>query len=234
MRLVGVIAARGGSKGIQNKNIFPCAGKPLLAYTAIAAKQAVNLSRVILSTDDPAIAEIGRKFGIEVPFMRPGHLAGDDSLMIDVLKHTLKCLEDSGESIDGLVLLQPTSPLRKARHIDSAISVYEQHSPATVVSVMATPHQFTPNSLMVETDGVLRPWLSGEPVLKRQDKPEFWARNGPAVLVMHPSEIREGRIYGERVVGFRMDSRSSLDVDTMEDLARAEWELLHNSDAGYE
>ena len=225
MRLIGVIPARGGSKGILGKNMALCAGHSLLAHTAQVALAGAGLARVVLSTDDPAIAKAGCALGLEVPFLRPPELARDDTLMVEVMSHFLGWLESEGETCDGLVLLQPTSPLRRANHIGESIGLYIKHAPATVVSVVAVPHQFTPSSLMLESEGLLQPALAGEKVLRRQDKPRFWARNGPAILITAPSDIRQGRLYGERVVGYEMDARSSLDVDSPDDLARADWLL---------
>lgn len=225
MRLIGVIPARGGSKGIPRKNLALCAGHSLLAHTARVALAGARLARVVLSTDDPAIARAGCALGLEAPFLRPPELARDDTLMVEVLSHFLGWLESEGETCDGLVLLQPTSPLRRANHIGESIDLYIKHAPATVVSVVAVPHQFTPSSLMLESEGLLQPALAGEKVLRRQDKPRFWARNGPAILITTPLDIRQGRLYGERVVGYEMDARSSLDVDSPDDLARADWLL---------
>lgn len=231
MRLIGVIPARGGSKGIPGKNLALCAGQSLLAHTACAALAAEGLTRVLLSTDELAIADAGRDLGLEVPFLRPAALAQDDTPMIEVLQHLLEWLESEGERCDGLVLLQPTSPLRRAWHIEAALALFEEHAPATVVSVVGVPHQFTPGSLMRESEGLLQAWLPGETVLRRQDKPKLWARNGPAILISDPSDIRQGRLYGERVVGFEMDKRHSLDVDSYDDLAQAE-RMLRETDLG--
>ena len=229
MHLIGIIPARGGSKGIPKKNIIPCAGKPLLAYTAAAALAARGLSRVILSTDDRDIVRLGETLGLDIPYLRPPELADDDTPIVDVLQNIMDWMGEYNEPCDGVVLLQPTSPLRRAEHIDSAIALYESHIPTTVVSVTAVPHQFTPSSLMCQTDEGLRPWVKGEHVLRRQDKPTLWARNGPAVLITHPETIRSGTLYSDRVLGYEMDARSSLDVDSLEDLARVEWELTINN-----
>ena len=229
MNLIGVVPARGGSRGIPRKNLALCAGRPLIEYTAKAAAGASCLDRVILSTENNTIAEVGRGMGLEVPFLRPAELAADDTPMIAVLAHLMELLDGLGEIVDGLVLLQPTSPLRRVEHIDRAALVFREKAPATVVSVVAVPHQFTPASLMREEDGLLSPWLKGEPVLRRQDKPRLWARNGPAILVARPEDVRAGRLYGDRVVGLEMDARSSMDVDTAEDLAVVEQLLLREA-----
>lgn len=223
MRMVGLIPARGGSKGIPRKNLASCAGESLLAWTARAALKAEKLCRVILSTDDPAIAKEGVRLGLDVPFMRPNSLAQDDTSMGCVLSHTLDWLDANNDGCDGIVLLQPTSPLRQARHIDEGVDIYHQKSPATVVSVVSVPHQFSPNSVLCESEGLMKPWADSPQIFRRQVKPKFWARNGPAVLIVRPEDVRLGRLYGDRVVGFEMDSVSSLDVDGQADLDYASW-----------
>src|SRR5207249_733281 len=116
MTFAGVIPARGGSQGIPRKNLAPCAGRPLLAWTAAAALACPQLQRVILSTDDDGIASIGRELGLDVPFLRPPELAQAETPMLGVLQHLLERLGESGPVPEALVLLQPTSPLRTARH----------------------------------------------------------------------------------------------------------------------
>ena len=121
MTLLGLITARGGSKGIAKKNIAPCAGLPLLAWTVRAAKQSGVISRLILSTDDKEIAELGRSYGLEVPFMRPADLANDRASSIDVVLHALRWFQENEEyAPEYVLLLQPTSPLRRAKDIRGA------------------------------------------------------------------------------------------------------------------
>src|SRR6266542_734123 len=125
-RVLGIITARGGSKGIPRKNIRVLAGKPLLQYTAEAALGAKRLSRVILSTEDEEIAEVGRRCGIEVPFMRPLELAQDDTPTLPVLQHAVRTLEGAGVRYDAICLLQPTVPLRPSHAIDACIQLLSE------------------------------------------------------------------------------------------------------------
>src|SRR4051812_11741596 len=118
MKVLAIITARGGSKGIPRKNLAPLAGKPLLAYTAEAALAARSLARVVLSTDDEEIAEVGRKLGVDVPFMRPAELARDDTPTLPVLQDVVRRLEAAGEHYDAIFTLQPTNPLRRSSDID--------------------------------------------------------------------------------------------------------------------
>src|SRR6185312_8054385 len=148
MPVVALIPARGGSKAIPRKNLAPLAGKPLLAYAAEAALAARSVDRVLLSTDDDEIAAAGRTLGLEIPFLRPPEIAGDDTPMLAVIAHLLDHLKAESAAPEALVLLQPTSPFRTARHIDEAVALFRARRADSVVSVVAMPHQFTPTSLM--------------------------------------------------------------------------------------
>lgn len=223
MVLVGLIPARGGSKGIPRKNLAPCAGRPLLAWTAEAALGSGVLTRVILSTDDEEIAAAGRSMNLETPFMRPREIADDSAPMLLVLRHALEHLRGEGLEPDAIVLLQPTSPLRGARHIAGAVDRFQSSGAATLVSTMRVPHQFAPASLMRETSGQLEPYLGGVVgPLRRQDKELLWARNGPAILIVRREVLAAGELYGDPTIGYPMDERSSVDVDEPADLRLAD------------
>ena len=221
--IVGLIPARGGSKSIPRKNLAFVAGRPLLTYTAQAALGAARLDRVILTTDDAEIAEAGRALGIEVPFLRPAVLAGDETGMLPVMRHALDWLAAQGTETAALVLLQPTSPLRISRHIDEAVALLLTSNAETVVSVVEVPHNFGPASVMTSSeDGRLAPFLPGPPILRRQDKPRVFARNGPAILAIRSAALRRGTLYGEPTLGYRMSAADSLDIDEPDDLWLAE------------
>lgn len=228
--VLGLIPARCGSKSIPRKNIAPLLGRPLLAYTCEAALSSARLTRVILSTDDEEIAQAGRDCGVEVPFIRPTELAGDNTSSLAVAQHAA-CwmLDHEGFSADVLVLLQPTSPMRRAIHIDEALDQKERTDADTVVSVTAVPHRFNPFSIMELKDGTLRDFQQ-EPVtfdrFRRQDSPQFFARNGPAVLATRTRVILEANsFYGERVTPYIMDPEESIDIDSSFDLEVAAWML---------
>ena len=233
MRYVGVIPARGGSKSIPQKNLANCGGASLLAHTARSALECGRLQEVILSTDDEDIADAGRALGLSVPFLRPHELASDESPMIGVLQHVLKWLDDTGRSADALVLLQPTSPLRKARHIRESIELYESSGAASVVSVVRVPHQFGPSSILFLDDGQLLPYEGNQHgTFRRQDKPSYYARNGPAILVVRRSVVDAGKLYGEPTVGYEMGALESIDVDGPDDLFLASLILRHEKPGG--
>ena len=232
MAIIGLIPARGGSKGIPGKNIFPCAGKPLLAYTAEAALAANCLDRVILSTDDAAIANVGRECGLEVPFLRPTELATDKANSFGVIVHALDWLESQGGVVDAIVLLQPTSPLRSAHHIHEAVRLFQAKKPDALVSVVEVPHQYHPDALMrLQQDTLVPVVAASEMILRRQDVSPLYARNGPAILILRASQIRSGSFYSGVTVPYVMSQHDSLDIDTMEDLAVAAASLARSSPA---
>ena len=217
---LGIIPARGGSKSIPNKNLIPAGGKPLLEWTVRAARNCC-LNHTILSTDCHKIAAVGRRLGVDVPFIRPRALSTDRASMIGVLQHALEWWASSGrKDPEGIVLLQPTSPLRRSLDIDTAVGLFREKQADSVVSMMEVPHQFNPVSLMVESaDGTLRSFLDGPQTLRRQDKPLVLARNGPAILVLRPNLIRRGELYTNNTFPYRMNARNSLDIDEPHDLA---------------
>ena len=224
--VLGIIPARGGSKGVPRKNITPLAGRPLLAHTCAAALASARLSRVVLSTDDPEIAAVGRECGVDVPFLRPAKLAADDTPSLDVLVHTLDWLAERERFHPGvLVLLQPTSPLRRAEQIDRAVDLLLDTGADSVVSVVEVPHQFNPHSVLRVDDGRLVPFLDGPTSYRRQDKPRVYARNGPAILAVRSEVVRRGELYGADTRPLVMDAFTSADIDDASDLLWAEFLL---------
>lgn len=224
MQILGLVPARRNSKGIPRKSLAPLDGRPLVDYTFAAARASSVLTRIVISTDDPDVADLARTQGIDVPFMRPASLAADDTSMLEVMRHAIGWLreEESYES-DVIVLLQPTSPLRRAADIDDAVRRLLDSGADVAVSVVDVPHQFAPESLMVERGGWLASLKEGTPALRRQDKPHYFARNGPAVLAARTPYVETcGHLYEGRVAGHPMDRRYSIDIDGPEDLLDAE------------
>lgn len=222
MKIIGVIPARGGSKAIPRKNLALLGGRPLIAHTADAARASRRLTRLIASTDDAEIASVAQGLGIEVPFLRPPALAGDDTPMLDVLVDLLATLDQREQyRPDILVLLQPTSPFRRAEHIDGAIDLLTATGADSVVTVMDVPHHFTPASLMLLDGDRLTAWIDGGS-LRRQDKPRLFARNGPAVVAARPGVLAGRTLYGPDTRGFVMSREESLDIDDRFDLEIAE------------
>ena len=224
MKVLGIIPARGGSKGVPRKNIRILSGKPLLAYTAEAALAAQKLTRVILTTEDEEIAEVGRNYGLEVPFLRPIELAQDTTPTLPVIEHALEQLEANGEKFDAVCLLQPTNPLRRAEDIDNCINLLETTDADSVVSVLSVPAEYNPKWVYWMTDDGKISLSTGEnePIPRRQDLPAAFHRDG-TIYVTRREIIREaGNLYGSKVQGYKIDSRYSLNIDTEADWLKAQ------------
>jgi CMP-N,N'-diacetyllegionaminic acid synthase len=225
-QVLGLIPARGGSKGIPRKNLRVLAGRPLLAYTADAALESRFLSRVVLSTDDEEIAEVGRTLGLDVPFMRPDALARDTTPTLPVMLHALDALRED-PAYDAVCLLQPTCPLRTSSLIDTCIETLWGQEADTVVSIKPVPHLHHPHWVYLKAeDGSLR-LASGstEPPPRRQDLPPAWHRSG-AVYVTRTSVLRCQGIYGPRLVGVEDSSPTYANLDTLRDWHRTERHLM--------
>jgi CMP-N-acetylneuraminic acid synthetase len=222
--VMGLIPARGGSVGIKRKNLALLAGRPLLAYSCEAARESRRVARTFVSTDDSDIADAARAFGVEV-LPRPAALAGSQTPMLDVVRHAIRTLAADGHHFDILVVLQPTSPLRRAEHIDRAVDLLIDSGADGVVSVVEVPHAFTPASLMTMQDGRLHAAVSEGSPLLRQHKTRVYARNGPAVLAVRTASALTRGLYEGDLRGFPMERECSVDIDEPADLDLAEYWL---------
>ncbi len=224
MRILGLVPARGGSKGVPWKNLKSLCGHPLLWYTAQAALGSNKLSRVILSTDDAKIAEAGRECGLEVPFLRPAELAQDATPMLPVAQHAMRWMETAGESFDALCLLQPTNPLRKSEDIDACIELLISSGADAAATVLPVPHAHNPHWVYFrDQEGFLR-LSTGEaaPIPRRQDLPPAFHREGSVYVVRRETLLNRGSFYGERFVGLEIPPERSVNIDTPEDWLAAE------------
>jgi CMP-N,N'-diacetyllegionaminic acid synthase len=223
LRILGLVPARGGSKGVPGKNVRPLAGHTLLEYTARAARESGVLDRIILSTDSPEIAEAGRRAGLEVPFMRPAALATDDTPMVPVIQHALTEVSEHGWSPDIVVLLQPTSPLRRPAHIRDAIGMLRDTSADSVVTVVEVPRHLSPDYVMRIEGGRLKPFLpDGARVTRRQDARPAYSRDGTVYAFRRSTVERTGGIYGEDCRPLLIDACDSLSIDSPADWDEAE------------
>ena len=221
--VLGIVPARGGSKGVPGKNVRPLAGRTLLEYTARAARESAVLDRVILSTDSADIADTGRRAGLDVPFMRPATLAGDDTPMLPVIQHALESLARDGWSPDMIVLLQPTSPLRRPDHIRAAVTTLRETKADSVVTVVEIPRHLSPDYVMRIDGGRLQPFLpEGERVTRRQDARPAYSRDGTVYAFWRATIERFGGIYGEDCRPLLIDPRESLSIDSPADWDAAE------------
>lgn len=222
-RVIAVVTARGGSKGIPGKNIAPVGGKPLIAWTVEAALSSSTLSRVLVSTDSAEIARVAAEFGAEVPFLRPAELATDEAPHIAVLEHVVQWLERESQSPpDYLMTLQPTSPLRTSLDIDQAVGVARAHDAIAVVSVCETGHH-PYLAKAINERGTLRDFIQKEvESLRRQDLPPVYALNG-AIYLNRTESIRKDRtLMPEGTYAYIMPPERSLDIDAPWDLYLAD------------
>jgi len=224
MRVIGLVPARGGSKGVPRKNIRPLGGKPLLQYTAEAARAAALLDRVILSTEDAEIAEVGRRCGLEVPFMRPAELAADSTPSVLVVRHALAWLGERGETYDAVCLLQPTHPLRLPADIDGCIRMLSDTGADAVVTVSAVPPEFNPHWVFFRTgEGFLRLSTGEEkPIPRRQELPPAFHREGSVYVTRCDVLMNTDSLLGRRLAGYPVDPARSVNIDTLDDWKRAE------------
>lgn len=227
---LGLIVARGGSKGIPGKNIRELDGRPLIAHAAEAAREAARLSRIVLSTDSPEIADIAEDLGIEVPFLRPAELARDATPTLPVVQHALQALLQAGARYDAVCLLQPTHPLRTAALIDRCVEKLRTSGADSVFTVTPVPHSFHPNWVYLsDEEGRLEIATGGrEPVPRRQELPPAFAREG-SVYVTRAEVIRRGSLYGESSQGVVVSPGDSVNLDTEADWEEAERRLAERA-----
>lgn len=216
-KILALITARGGSKGIPDKNIKLLGDKPLMAWTIEEAKKSKYIDRLILSSDCSNIQNIAKKFGCEVPFSRPPELATDTSSSIDVVLHALDYI---GDNFDYLMLLQPTSPFRTAIDMDKVIEQTIDSNIQLMISVAKVKKH--PSYLYKIENSRLVPYIDTNKQLRRQDMPLTYEHNG-AIYFSTVSFIKQNKTYNStEAVPFEMFGKSNLDIDTIEDWDYAE------------
>jgi CMP-N-acetylneuraminic acid synthetase len=221
-RVLGLIPARGGSKGIPRKNIVPLAGRPLLAWTLEAARESGVLDRILVSTEDAEIAEVARRLGAELPFLRPAHLSRDDTPGLDPVLHAVETLAQGGYSPGWVMLLQPTSPLRTADDIRGILALRARPGANSVISICEAAHP--PAWLRrVSGEGLLEPYFPKEEIpATRQELGRTYALNGAIYLVRTEALIRTRSLTPDRTYAFIMGRENSIDIDTPWDLKVAD------------
>jgi len=235
--VLAVVPARAGSEGLPGKNILPLCGKPLLAWTAEKARKSKHLDEVILSTDGPDIASIGKAWGLRVPFLRPAALATSDALTLEVIRHVLEFLRrEEGKTFDYTVLLEPTSPLREDDDIDLMLEALDRQSRDydSIVSL----------GRVSEHPAILQRWQGGKiapfcPNLsrpgRRQDLEPAWFPYGVAYISKTEVLLREETFYTSRCMGFSLKSYQNYEIDSLHDflcvaaIMRHEWGLPSSS-----
>lgn len=220
---LAIVPARGGSRRLPDKNLQRVAGRSLVQRAVDTALGARHVSRVIVSTDSEEIAEHAREAGAEVPWLRPSHLALDDSRTVDVLLHAVETL---GSPTEFVALLEPTAPLRTSAHIDTAIEMLSDANADSVLSVSPVPHVLNPAELLVTSDdGTLRPYDGGHPLDARPGRPgqrPAFVQNGLVCVVRTSALVEQRSLYGSVCLPYMTSWDEFLDVDTLADLQRAD------------
>lgn len=220
-KFVALITARGGSKGLPKKNIRPLNGIPLIAWTIQSALGCSKVSHVFVSTDDEEIALISTEYGADV-INRPSELASDSASSIDVIQHAIDWLNDSSLSYENMVLLQPTSPLRTASHLDEALTLFAQKDADFVISVFE-PHHTPIKSYIENKDGTIEGLYSDDaPYLRRQDLPRAFLPNGAIYAFSKREFILNGTFPRKKVYPYIMSATESDDIDSLADFLEVE------------
>ena len=229
MNILGFIPAREGSKGIPKKNIYPVAGKPLIAYT-IEAAQASRINRIFVSTNSPEIARCCKNLGVDVPFLRPESISGDETIIEEAISDTLEKLErQEAYKPDIIVLLQPTAPLRTAEDIDNCIDLLVKEKVDTVVSV-SEPIEHPGDAVYWENPMTMKFLLNSNSINRqRQQYPESYFLNGLVYAFTYASFCRTNSRYGKSVRPYLTPQARSFDIDSMDVLKVAEAMLEKDS-----
>ena len=229
MKILAIIPARGGSKGVTGKNIKFLNGKPLLAFTAEIALQSHYFTEVIVSTEDEQISIVAKSLGIKVPFIRPMALAKDNTPTIDVIIHALNWYESRNFFFDAVCLLQPTSPFRTLKFMNEAIEKFTLSDCDSLVSVQRVPREYNPHWVFeVNDDGNLK-IATGEAeiISRRQELPLAYHRDGSIYITKTEVILKQHSLYGKSIAYIESDADFYVNIDTMEDWEKAE-EMIQN------
>lgn len=222
IKILGIIPARGGSKGVPRKNIRILGGKPLIVYTIEEAKKSKYIDRLVVSTEDPEIAEIARRSGCEV-IHRPNELAQDNSLVIDVVKHVLEHLNSKeGAKFDYVVLLQPTTPFRKCEDIDNAIEKMLKLGGDSVVSITEVGDKHPARMKMIVNERIVDIFDRKWDFTPRQQLPKVYIRNGAIYAAKTEVIYSKNSFRGDDCIAYVMPEERSINIDTYIDFMLAE------------
>lgn len=227
-RTLCLIPAKGGSTRLTRKNVISLGGRPLLGWAIDAARDSGMMDRIVVSTEDDAIAGVARKLGVDVPFMRPLHLARDPAGVVDVALHALVTLREQGDDYRTLVILLPTCPYRSAEDICNAVNLFRQQNGKFLMSVSRYEH--TPFAAMgIGDDQILRPYFPEYIGKKSQEMPVALRANG-AIHVLDVEAFERARsYYAQPLIGYEMPWERSIDIDTAHDLRLAESLLVEQA-----
>lgn len=210
--ILGIIPARGGSKGIPRKNITDICGKPLIYYTIKSAKESKYLNDVIVSTDDEEIAEISSIYGIKVRQLRPKYLAKDKTPTIKVLKYEISVYEKTFNiKITDIIILQPTTPLRTSKDIDQSLKIYIKNKGNSLISVY-NAQSIHPYVMYIKKGNFLKPYVSLQDTRRRQEFPSIYVRNG-VIYILTRNLLNKNRIISSNPLFYEMPQEKSINID---------------------
>lgn len=236
--ILGMINARGGSKGVPRKNIKLLGGKPLIGWSIDVARQVPELSRIIVSTEDEEIAQIAREYGADIPFMRPAELASDTAVQLDTIIYNVERLErEEGQRIDAVALLQPTQPFRLPEDVSGCIRTLLETGAESAITI--APNKHHPLGIWTKNaDGQgLKQFLKNADAqagFNRQQMEALYFRTGAVYVISRKALVEKKSLYGDHVEGHIVDDiRSWINIDDMQDWEMAEaWLAYRNSKAG--
>ena len=226
MKVLAIIPARGGSKGIPHKNIIDIAGKPLIAYTietGLEGKKRGYIDEVIVSTDDHYIAEISKEYGASVPFIRPGYLSSDTAKSVDVMIHAYEFYKEIGIQYDTILLLQPTTPFRTAEDVGFSLELFKKEKASSLISCYK--EEYICDYVAYHKQGNLAMALNEghNKGTRRQELEDLYIRNGAIYITSVDQMMENHRVFDDVPAMYVMPKDRSINIDCMEDVERARW-----------
>lgn len=223
-KILALINARGGSKGVPRKNVRPMNGKPLIGYSIECGKASLYIDRLIVSTDDPEIADVSKSFSADVPFLRPPELAGDTARQIDAMTHAVDFLEQRGERYDYICVLQPTCPLRSTADVDGTLSLLASSGADSVITVTEVGGRHPRTLYTKKENGCLKPYLQSDNggVLRQNFEELFW-RTGGVYAMKRDVLMEQKSLYGLDIRGYEIPEERCFNIDSLFD-----WDLCES------
>ena len=230
MRILAIIPARGGSKGVPGKNIKILNGKPLIAYTSEIALQSKYLTEIMVSTEDAQIIKVVQSLGVKVPFVRPSTLAKGNTPTIDVIIDTLHWYENQAVFFDAVCLLQVTSPFRTIEFLDQSIEKFMESGCDSLISVQKVPHEYNPHwTFEVNEEGNLKIATGEDKIIsRRQDLPVTYHRDGSIYIIKTEVILQQHSLYGKSTAFIESSPEFYVNIDTLSDWEKAE-QMIKNS-----
>ncbi|WP_299667500.1 acylneuraminate cytidylyltransferase family protein [uncultured Polaribacter sp.] len=228
MTILGIIPARGGSKGVPRKNIKLLGGKPLLQYTSEVALKSKYISKLIVSSEDDEIIEVAKSIGIEVPFKRPDHLALDSSPTLPVIIHALEFYKQKNIFFDAVCLLQTTSPFRTVAFLNKAIEIFMDKGTDSLFSTREVPHEYNPHWVFEEKEDKTLQIVTGEKevISRRQDLPKVFHRDGSIYITKASVLMKQKSLFGQSISHIESPKINHVNIDTLKDWKKAEKIIL--------